>query len=298
MLRIGFVNACMAEKSLEEQLDWAAENHFGAIELHAAPNTCKIDLQKVSTDKDEAVRIKELAKSKNIIFSGFMWGGHHLHHHAEKRELSLSRLKMMITAAQALDIEVVSTFIGRDPALPLIENIALAKQTWTELLPFAKEYGVKIAIENCPMMYEWPGGLNIAYAPETWEVLFDYLDPHGEILGLNFDPSHLLWLGIDYIAALKKFAPRVMRVQAKDAEILPDKLNQVGVLGDGWWRYRLPGLGQVNWGSFIDTVYELELAEKVLAISIEHEDPVWEGSPDKVQRGLKFTHQYLNNFIL
>jgi sugar phosphate isomerase/epimerase len=298
VLRIGFVNACMAEKSLEEQIEWAASNGFGAIELHGAPNTCKIDLQKVSQDKDEAARIKQLAKANEVIFSGFMWGGHHLHHNTEKREFSQARLKAMITAAVALDIEVVSTFIGRDPALPLKENIELAKKTWTELLPFAKEYGVKIAIENCPMMYEWPGGLNIAYAPETWEGLFEALDPKGEILYLNFDPSHLFWLGIDYIAALKDFASRVVRVQAKDAEILPDKLNKVGILGDDWWRYRLPGLGQVNWSKFINTVYELGLAERVQAISIEHEDPVWEGSPDKVQRGLKFTRQYLSNFIL
>jgi sugar phosphate isomerase/epimerase len=288
----------MPEKSLEEQLDWAQSNGFGAIELHAAPNTCKIDLEKVSGDKDEAARIKELAKHKNIFFSGFMWGGHHLHHNSEKREFSRTRLKSMITAAHALDIEVVSTFIGRDPAQPLAENIALAKQFWKEFLPFVKEYGVKIAIENCPMMYEFPGGLNIAYAPKTWEVLFEALDPHGEVLYLNFDPSHLLWLGIDYIAALKQFAGRVVRVQAKDAEILPDNLNKVGILGDDWWRYRLPGLGQVDWGKFINTVYELELAERVHAISIEHEDPVWEGSPEKIQRGLNFTRQYLSRFIV
>lgn len=298
MLKIGFLNACLPKLSLEEQLDWAKTNGFAAMELHAAPNTTKIDMQLVASNRDEVVRVRELALNHGIELTGFMWGGHHLHGNAEKREASHARYKAMVMAAAALEIPVVSTFIGRDPALPVSDNIEIAKKVWAELLPFAIEHGVKIAIENCPMLYEWPGGLNIAYSPENWAILFDAIDPHGEHLGLNFDPSHLKWQGIDYIAALRQFAPRVIRIQAKDAEILPDKLNQVGILGDGWWRYRLPGLGQVDWGMFISTLYELELTEKVAAINIEHEDPVWEGSEDKVKRGLLFSRHYLSQFII
>lgn len=298
MLKIGFVNACLPQLSFEEQLDWAAANGFEALELHAAPATLKVDLSKIAQDRDEAAYIKEQVASRNLVLTDIMWGGHHLHGSREKREASQHRLKNMIAAAAALDIPVVSTFIGRDPALPVKDNLELAKRVWPGLLNFAREHNIKIAIENCPMMYEWPGGLNIAYSPENWQILFDALDPHGEWLGLNFDPSHLKWLGIDYMAALKKFAPRVMRVQAKDVEILPDKLNQAGILGDDWWRYRLPGLGQVEWGKFISALYELDLADKVVALTIEHEDPVWEGSVEKVQRGLVFSRAYLKQFTI
>ncbi|MEI6044205.1 MAG: sugar phosphate isomerase/epimerase [Chloroflexota bacterium] len=116
-----------------------------------------------------------------------------------------------------------------------------------------------------------------------------------ESLGLNFDPSHLHWLGIDYIAALKQFHAKVFHTQAKDVEILPDRLNQVGILGEGWWRYRLPGLGAIDWGRFTSTLFELGYDG---VLSIEHEDPVWEGSLEKVQRGLVFSQRYLSQFIV
>ncbi|HEX2911311.1 MAG TPA: sugar phosphate isomerase/epimerase [Chloroflexia bacterium] len=298
MLKIGFVNACLPQLSLEEQFNWAAENGFGAFELHAGPNTVKVDLEKVASNRDEAARIKELITNSGLEVTDIMWGGFHLHGNREKREASQNRLRSMIRAAAALDIPLVSTFIGRDPSRPVNENIELAVQVWPELLQFAAEYNIKIAIENCPMMYEWPGGLNIAYSPEIWAELFERLDPHGERLSLNFDPSHLKWLGIDYLAALRKFAPRVMLVQAKDTEILPDKLAESGIFGEGWWRYRLPGLGQVDWSHLIDTLYELDLVSRVKAINIEHEDPVWEGTVEKVQRGLLFSQNYLKKFIL
>ena len=298
MLKIGFVNACLPQLSLEEQLDWAAANGFGSIELHAGPGTLKVDLQKVATDAAEAARVRQLFESRGLTISDIFWGGHHLHGNSEKRAASQDRLKAMIAGAAALGVPIVSTFIGRDPSLPVADNIKLAKQVWPELLNFAAEHSVKIAIENCPMLYEWPGGLNIAYSPENWAVLFEALDPRAEIMGLNFDPSHMLWLGIDYKAALRQFAGRVMLFQAKDAEVLPAKLGEVGVLGEGWWRYRLPGLGQVEWGKLIDMLYELELAEKVGSINIEHEDPVWEGSVEKVERGLVFTRSYLQQFVI
>jgi sugar phosphate isomerase/epimerase len=298
LLKIGFVNACLPQLSFEEQLDWAAANGFGALELHAAPTTLKVDLAKIARDREEAEWVRQGVESRGLVITDIMWGGHHLHHDRTKREASQHRLKEMIAGAAALGVPVVSTFIGRDPALPVHDNIELAKKVWPEILAFAAEHNVKIAIENCPMLYEWPGGLNIAYSPENWAILFEALDPHGERLGLNFDPSHLKWLGIDYLAALRKFAPRVMRVQAKDVEILPDKLAEVGILGEGWWRYRLPGLGQVEWDKFIGTLYELELDEKVVALTIEHEDPVWEGTIEKVQRGLVFGRSYLQQFVI
>lgn len=292
-MKIGFVNACVTELSFEEQLEWASTHGFGAIELHCHPAKVKLDLKKVATDKGEAARVKELLAKYGIEISGFMFGGHNLHPDPERRASSQAHLKNMIAAAAALDVAVVSTFIGRDHNLPVKDNYKLVEREWPELLKFAEEHGRKIAIENCPMLDEWPSGYNIAFSPEVWERVFNILP--SENLGLNFDPSHLHWLGIDYIAALKKFGSKVFHSQAKDAEILTERLNEVGSLGEGWWRYRLPGLGQVDWGRFISTLYELGYDG---AISVEHEDPVWEGSLEKVQRGLAFSQRYLSQFII
>lgn len=292
-MKIGFVNACLPQLTLEEQLEWASQHGFGAIELHTHPRTLKIDLQKVATNKDEANRVKGLLAKYNIEISSMMLGGNHLHPDAAKRAASQDHFKNMIAAAAALDVAVVSTFIGRDFNLPVKANYQLLEKEWPELIKFAEERGRKIAIENCPMLEEWPSGYNIAFSPEVWEVMFDRITSPN--LGLNFDPSHLHWLGIDYIAALKKFSSKVFHAQAKDVEILPDRLNEVGILGEGWWRYRLPGLGAVDWGRFISTLYEGGYDG---AISIEHEDPVWEGSLEKTQRGLIFSQRYLSQFLI
>jgi sugar phosphate isomerase/epimerase len=292
-LKIGFVNACLTQLSFEEQLAWAHSHGFGALELHGRPQAAKVDFQKVATDKGEAARVKELLAKYQIEISGIMFGGHNLHPDKERRMASQNHLKNMIAAAAALDIAVVSTFIGRDHNLPVKENYKLVEREWPELMKFAEEHGRKIAIENCPMMDEWPSGYNIAFSPEVWEVMFNLLPSPN--LGLNFDPSHLHWLGMDYIAALKKYGAKVLHTQAKDVEILQDRLNQVGILGEGWWRYRLPGLGAVDWGKFISTLQELGYDG---AISIEHEDPVWEGSVEKVQRGLIFSQRYLSQFLI
>lgn len=292
-MKLSFINACVPELTLEKQLKWAQANGFEAIEVHTHPRTNKLDLQKIASNRGEAQRVKELFAQYNIQISSLLLGGHHLHPDPSRREASQNHLKNMIAAAAALDVSTVTTFIGRDHTLPVKDNLKLVGQVWPELMKFAEEHGRRIAIENCPMLDEWPSGYNIAYAPEVWEAVFNIIP--SPLLGLNFDPSHLLWLGIDYIAALKKFASKVFLVQAKDTEILTNRLNQSGILGEGWWRYRLPGLGQVDWGRFINTLYEIGYDGP---ISIEHEDPVWEGSLEKVQRGLIFSQKYLSQFVI
>jgi sugar phosphate isomerase/epimerase len=292
-LRIGFINACLGELSFEEQLRWANENDFKDIELHTGPRTLKIDLQKIATNRDEASRVKDLLAKYEVKLSSLLLGGHHLHPDPQKRAASQAHFKNMVAAAAALDVPAVTTFIGRDHNLTVRDNLELVRRYWPEMMRFAEEHGRLVAIENCPMLDEWPSGYNIAFAPEIWEEVFSLIP--SPLLGLNFDPSHLLWLGIDYIAALKKFGSKVFLAQAKDTEILKEKLNQTGFLGEGWWRYRLPGLGQVDWGKFINTLYEVGYDGP---ISIEHEDPVWEGSLEKVQRGLLFSQRYLNRFIV
>jgi sugar phosphate isomerase/epimerase len=144
-------------------------------------------------------------------------------------------------------------------------------------------------IENCAMQSWHPDGYpgNLAYLPELW----DWLIAHG--LALNFDPSHLLPLGIDPVVALGDYVEQVAHVQAKDIQVFPAQRNRYGVFGrtytrerprdSGWWRYRVPGLGDVDWRRITDVLHECGFDGTV---SVEHEDPTWTGSRERVEAGL------------
>ena len=141
---------------------------------------------------------------------------------------------------------------------PLTENFAEFEKVWPDIVRHAADHGVKIAIENCPMIFsddEWPGGNNLMYAPATWRDVFAALD--GDTLGLNLDPSHLVWQMIDYERAVRGVRPRIYHVHAKDMEIDRDGLYDRGVMsaGMGWQVPRLPGLGEIRWDRFISALY-------------------------------------------
>ena len=121
---------------------------------------------------------------------------------------------------------------------------------------------------------------------------------------LNYDPSHLTWLGIDPVVALRGSHERVVHAQAKDVEIDQDGLNEVGVFGKAinranpWdnrgYRYRVPGLGQVDWRAIVDTLYQVGFDG---VLSVEHEDPVWSGDTEKVLSGLAISYETLRPLI-
>ena len=156
------------------------------------------------------------------------------------------------------------------------------KKVFEDLVKFAEDRGVKIAIENCPM-----GGWNLAFSPSMWNVLFELIPT--DHLGLNFDPSHLVWQFIDYIKAIRDFRNKIFHVHAKDTEILYDKLADGGIYSRGWWRYRIPGWGEIDWRVLISTLLE---SGYDFVLSIEHEDPIF--SP---LDGLILASKYLNSLL-
>jgi sugar phosphate isomerase/epimerase len=161
---------------------------------------------------------------------------------------------------------------------------------------------VRLMIENCVMEGWHPDGYpgNLAYSPELWEWMFSLG------LFLNFDPSHLLWLGIDPVEALRPYVDRVAHAHAKDAETFERERNRYGFFGRvstreqdpwdmGWWRYRIPGLGQVDFRRYVDTLYEGGFDG---VLSVEHEDPVWGGSPELIEAGLRIAHNALRGLVV
>ena len=214
---------------------------------------------------------------------------------------STTTSRACIEAAALLGCPSVGTFVGRDPSRTVAENLAEAEGVFKPLVDLAGERGVALIVENCPMEGWHPDGYpgNLAYSPELWEWMFS--------LGLllNFDPSHLLWLGIDPVAALRPYVDRVAHAHAKDAEVFPDRRDRYGVFGktvertdgwdSGWWRYRMPGLGQIDWPRFVDALYEGGFDG---VLSVEHEDPVWGGDEDRVKAGLEVAHRTLRPLIV
>ena len=204
-------------------------------------------------------------------------------------------------AAALLNCPTVGTFIGRHPGRSVAENLRDAEKVFAPLVDRAGEKGVKLIIENCVMEGWHPDGYpgNLAYSPELWEWMFDLG------LYLNYDPSHLVWMGIDPVEALRPYVGKVAHAQAKDIQTFPERRNRYGYPGRavlradpwdvGWWRYRVPGLGEVDWRAVVDTLYEGGFDG---VLSIEHEDPVWGGTEDKIETGLAVAHRTLRPLLV
>jgi sugar phosphate isomerase/epimerase len=201
-------------------------------------------------------------------------------------------LTMLIRAAANLDVAIVSTFAGRAIELDLGDNIKLFKEVFSPIVELAERTGVTIALENCAMTNGFAPATNIAYAPSIWVELFKAV-PSAH-LGLNFDPSHLQWMGADVVRAVEAFGDRIVHFQAKDAEVLRERLAETTILADGWWRYRLPGYGEVPWSRVFSALRSIGYDG---AVSIEHEDPVFSDSEGQIVDGLRRAAEFLRPFL-
>lgn len=305
-MKLGFFTACMPQRPLAEVAAWAQANEFEALEVAAWPNLGGRDftathVDVAALDDGQVEGTQQLLADHNLIASSLAFYGNNLHPDPAERAATNSHVLACIDAAARLGIPTVGTFIGRDWTRPVRENLAEAEQVFKPLVERAGERGVKIVIENCVMEGWHPDGYpgNLAYSPELWEWMFDLG------LYLNFDPSHLVWMGIDPVAALRPYVGKVAHVQAKDIEIFEGARNRYGWPGRavvrenpwdvGWWRYRVPGLGQVDWTKIIDALYEGGFDG---AVSVEHEDPLWGGTEAKVEVGLQIAHRTLRPLIV
>ena len=306
-MKLGLLSACMPERSLEQVAAWAGANGYEALELAAWPTLGDRPFTAAHVAADrfdaaEADRVRRALEQNGLELSALAYYDNNLHPDPDERAAIHAHLRACIDAAAELGGVPVGTFVGRDPGATVSENLRTAEQVLPPLVDHAGRRGVKLMIENCVMEGWHPDGGpgNLAYSPELWEWMF--------ALGLylNFDPSHLLWLGIDPIAALRPHVDRVVHAHAKDAEVFPERRNQFGFFGRiasreqdpwdmGWWRYRLPGLGEVDFRRYLDVLYEGGYDG---VLSVEHEDPIWGGSPQLVERGLEIAHRNLRPLVI
>lgn len=209
----------------------------------------------------------------------------------------VDHLKKVILAAEKLEVPIVGTFVGRDKNKTVEDNLENFKLVWPPIVKFAAEHNVKIAIENCPMIFsndEWPGGDNLAISPAIWRKMFEIIPDDN--FGLNLDPSHLIWQFIDYVRVVYEFGERIFHVHAKDLRIDYEGLYQNGIMsaGMGWQIPRLPGLGDVDWGKFISALYGVGYD---YVVSIEHEDRAFEKTEELVIRGFLISRDVLTPYI-
>ncbi len=246
---LGLLTAAFGGRPLDEVARWAAGAGYEALEVYCPPGA---DL-----DIEVGLEISALAYYPN-----------NLDPDDAAREAAHAHLRTLIDAAAVRRIGLVCTFAGADPARPLDENLARFRELWPPLVAHAEERGVRIAIENCPMV-SWPGGTNLAYCPAAWDAMFDAFP--GGTLGLNLDPSHLCWLGIDAVRAVRDYGERIFHVHAKDTEIVRDELYRRSILslGAGWQHGRIPGRGEIDWAAFVGALRDVGYDG---VISVEHED--------------------------
>ena len=303
-MRLGFLTAPFPGAPLEEVADWAAANGFQMLEVCCWPSgegaarryggICHIDVDGLSDARAKEI-VDDLAE-RGIEISGLGYYPNPLDPDPGTREAALDHIKKVITAASKMGVPVVTTFIGADKTKSQMENWEEAKKVWPGIVGHARDAGIKIAIENCPMIFsndEWPSGHNLAYSPAIWRTMFEEF---GDTVGLNFDPSHLVWQMIDIEAAIDEFGERFYHVHAKDLAIDHSGLYDHGVLslGMGWQVPRLPGLGEVDWRAFFSGLYRIGYD---YVVSIEHEDRDFEANDDLIKRGFLLARDILTPYI-
>ncbi len=294
-MKIGFLTVALGDLSFEEIADWASKNGFEALEVAAWPPENERDYSSTTLNADgftqrDAERVKGILDEKGLIISAMAYYDNNLDSDPVRRKAINDHLKKVIDMASMLGVELVGTFIGRDITKDLEGNLEEFERVFKPLISYAESKNVKLMIENCPMV-SWQEKEkigNVFYSPQIWREIFR-ITP--DSFGINLDPSHLHWLGIDYVKVVEEFSDRIFHVHAKDVEIREEVLYDQGIYGHfgsnphgkSWWIYRLPGLGDIDWDGFI---LALKKVGYDYVISIEHEDPVWEGDLERSKRGL------------
>ena len=302
-MKLGFLTAAFPDLSLEEIAAWAASEGFETLEIACWPSAegerrRYAGVSHIDVDSFDAAAVRELLTSHGLEISSLAYYPNNLHPDDDQREAANAHLLKVVDAAQALGVRTVGTFVGNDKDRPYPENLERFKQIWPPLVAHAEEHGVRMAIENCPMIFswdEWPGGTNLAAAPTAWDDMFEAIPSAS--FGLNLDPSHLVWQLIDYERVVYDYADRIFHVHAKDMEVRREGLYRHGVmsLGMGWQTPRLPGLGEVRWDRFVAALYAIGYDSFV---SIEHEDRAFEGDVDLVKRGFLIARNALRPYIV
>ncbi|MEM1326897.1 MAG: sugar phosphate isomerase/epimerase family protein [Bacteroidota bacterium] len=304
MLDLGFVSAILPDQSFEKVIDFAAANDFKCVEVMCWPKgkaerryagVTHIDIGKL--DEGQVNYIQSYLNKKGVYASALGYYPNPLDPDDTKSKVYVDHIKDLIQAAKKLGLSNVNSFVGRNAAKTVEWNIGRFKEVWTDIIKLAEEHDIKIGIENCPMLFtkdEWPGGHNLATTPAIWDQLFEAIP--SDHFGLNYDPSHLVWMQMDEVQPIYDYADKLFHIHLKDAKVYKDKLNRVGIMAYPleFHSPKLPGLGDVRWRDFFSALTSVRYPGP---ICIEVEDKAYEGSKADVHAALRTSRNYIKQFL-
>ena len=304
-MKLGFMTAILDQFSFEQVVQTAAEIGYECLEVACWPRGKAVrryagvtHLDVDTLTEQEIDRVQALLAEKDIAISALAYYPNTITEDLKQRAFHVAHLHKLIDAAKKLGAPTVTTFIGRVQEKTVEENLKIFWEVWTPIVAYAEQRGIQIAIENCPMLFgpdQWPGGQNLMTTPAIWRKAFELIPSKN--LGLNYDPSHFVWQGIDYIKPLYEFSDRIFHVHYKDIKIYPDKLDDHGVMAYPleYMSPKLPGLGDVNWAKFVSALTDIGYGGYTC---VEVEDRAFEGSMEKVLHSLKLSYHYMRNFVI
>ncbi len=286
-MRIGLrIPGACGKEPLEDFARWCREDGFDALDLGRA-------------DKERINMVRAAGLELGTI--DLPGTGKLLSPDAGVRAEGIREASEAIYAiADAGGNKAFCVFVPQDSAQKRRDSFAHWKQAFPEVVAEAEKHGVRIAMEG------WPGGgphyPALGVTPETWRAMFAAVP--SPAFGLNYDPSHLVRVGVDPLRALDEFADRVIHAHGKDTAFDPEAAYLYGNLGptfarpvsfgEGWWRYTVPGEGSVNWAAVCG---RLQQAGFDGIISIELEDFRYNGSVDGEKKGLRRSREHLSQVV-
>lgn len=305
-MKLGFITSILDTYTYEEVIDFASAHGFECVEVASwkkekaerrYAGVSHIDAERVLQDDSYAAHIADYAKERNVEISSLAYYPNTMDADPVKRSAAVEHLKNVILASARLGVNMVTTFIGRDQTKTVEDNLELVKEIWPDLIRTAEENGVRIAIENCPMLFgpdQWPGGQNLMTTPAVWRKIFAILD--SDSLGINYDPSHFVWQMIDPIRPLYEFKDKIFHVHYKDIKLYPERLNDCGIMAYPleFMAPKIPGLGDVDWGRYVSALTDIGYDGYSC---IEVEDRAFEGSQEMIEKSLVLSQRYLRQFV-
>jgi sugar phosphate isomerase/epimerase len=300
----GFVSAILPDLGFEEVIRFAKEADYRCVELCCWPagkaerryaGVTHLDVANLTDAR--VAEVKSFLKEQGVFLSGLGYYPNPMDADAERAAFFREHIRKVIVAAHRLGLRNVNTFIGRNQQLNEVENLKLFAEVWPPLVKFAAEHGINLGIENCPMYFtydEWPKGQNLAYSPAIWREMFKLIPDAN--FGLNYDPSHLLWMQMDYVKPLREFTGRLHHLHLKDAKVHREKLDEHGILANplAFHTPKLPGRGDIDWGRYFATLREVGWEGPVV---VEVEDKDYEGSLADRKRSLTDARKFLRQWI-
>ena len=304
-MKLGFLSAIVGFMSFEQVIDTASSMGYRCVELACWPReeasrryAGVSHLNVAELDDAQIAQIQDYCRAKGVEISSLGYYPNNLDEDLERRRYFHNHLYTVIEASARLGINMVTTFVGRMQTKTIEENFEEFAKVWPAIIKFAEERGVKIAIENCPMLFsrdQWPGGHNIASTPANWRKMFEIIDSPN--FGLNYDPSHFVWQQMDYIKPIYEFKDKIFHIHLKDTRIERDRLNDVGIMAYPlqYMTAKIPGLGEINWGRFVSALTDIGFDGPAC---VEVEDRAFEDSEESVLKSLKLSKRYLEQFII